>query len=517
MKENQYMVFNTIVMNIKTVLVVIIFFLSSRYLLQALGVDGFGLYNLIIGVTVTLDFIISGLTSTTSRFTLLAIGKNDIEYSRKVFNTINNANGRILIWFLAILEAFGMIMVIFILKIPEGKLVTSVVIFQIMVLDTYYKIKVIPYNALLIAKENFLFINVVAIAVAILRLAFILLLFVLPFDRLIFYALIMFVLSFASREITIRFVSGKYPEAVLGKQKYYDVLLQKEILSFLKFSWIGQMSGIIKKQGANFLLNIFSGGVALNAAYAVAGQVPSISDMAFAPVSQSIMPQAVKSYSAGNISRFKKLTVFNSKLAITLSWIIMIPLLLEPDFILNIWLKDVPQFTSQILMLILVDEMIRQLTNGINVSSIVADKVKKLYLINTIIQSMAFFLLLLFFKIGFQFWIIFYANIVISLLYVFINLYFAHKYLSLNSTRYFTKVILPSTLIGSFTISIMLIIKPYLITPEFVNSLIVIGLSFVFTLVLFFVFLYNQEEKNKIKNMSNDILIKIKTYAKRKK
>lgn len=513
MKANHYVAFNSIIMNVKTFIVIIIFFLSSRFLMQALGIEGFGLYSLIIGITVTLEFIFAGLTSTTSRYTILAIAKNDLEYSREVFNTINVANRTILIWFLVILEIFGMIMIMYVLKMPDGKLITSIVIFQLMVLDNYYRIKVIPHNSLLLAKENFLFINGVAIIVALLRLIFILLLFIVPFDKLIFYAIIMFSLSFASREITIRFVFKRYAEAYLNEKKYYNQSLQKEVLSFLKYSWIGQMSAIIKKQGANFLLNIFSGGVILNAAYATASQVASISDVAISPVTGAILPQALKSYSAGNHTRFQNLTLFNSKLAITISWIFMIPLLLESNFVLNIWLKDVPLYTSEFLILILLDEMIRQLTNGLSISSIIAEKIKRIYMWTTIIQSFAFISIFILLKMGFQFWYIFYINIGISVIFMLINLIFAHNYIGINIYHFFIRIIFPTLIIGGITICLMMLLKHFLLLNSSFNSLVIIALSFLFSLTLFLFLLFNKDEKNKIKNIAIEILLKFKAHV----
>lgn len=511
MNENQYVAFNSIIMNIKTFIIIIISFLSSRYLLQALGVEGFGLYSLIVGVTATLEFIISGITSTTSRYTIMAICKNNLEYSREVFNTIIKANKKILKWFLIVLEVFGMVMILFVLKVPKGFLMTSIIIYQIMVWDTYFKINIIPYNSVLIAKENFLFINAVAILVALIRLGFILLLFYIPSNKVIVYVFLMFILSYFSRFISKKITVNRYNEAYFDRRKYYNHSLEKEILSFLKYSWIGQMASIIKKQGANFLINIFSGGVIYNATYAAANQLASVSDMAFSPLSQTIMPQALKSYSSNNFARFQNLTYFNSKLAIMLSWIFIIPFLLESDFILNIWLKEVPRYTSEILTLVLIDEMIRQLTNGLGISSIIADKIKNIYLLNTILQSVAIFVSIVFLLIGFQFWIIFEINIANTIIFTFINLIFAHKYVKIDFYNYVKNIVVPSLLIGGISIGLLLFFKFQLSTSNAIASLGILTMSFTITFLLFVFFLFNKEERSKILKIKKEILIKIRS------
>lgn len=499
------MLFNSIIMNAKTFIVIIIFFLSSRYLLEALGVDGFGLYSLVLGISITLEFIFSGLTTTTSRYTSMAIGKNDLIESRKVFNTVNVVNRKIMIVFLLVLELFGMVMLFYVLKIPNEQFNTAIIIFQILVADSYFKIKIIPYNALLTAKENFLFINAVAIAVAILRLASILLLLIYPFDRVIAYSIIMFLLSLLSRLVTIKYVTKRYNEAHVEPKKYYDEQLQKDVFSFLKYSWIGQIGNIIKKQGGNFLLNIFSGGVALNAAYAAATQVASTSDMAFSPVNQSFTPQIMKSYSSGNTVRFINLTLFNSKLAIFLSWIIIIPLIFGSDFILNIWLKDVPAFTGEILILILIDEMIRQLSNGLGISGIVLASFKKIYLVNTIFQLISFIVSLILLSFGLDFRVIFYVNIVVSVLLMIINVVYAHLNLGINGINYTFKIILPLILL----IFAVMTVYSGRFNLVILNSLYSIVLSFIIMSAYLVFVMFDKNDKVRMMHIFNEIRSKM--------
>lgn len=512
MKANQYVVFNAITMNLKTILIILISFLSSRFLLQALGVEGFGLYSLIVGISATLEFVCSGISSTTSRYTILALGKHSLEYSREVFNTLSRANNKLIIWFLAILEVFGMIMILYVLDLPRAKIITSIVIFQIMVLDTYYKFKVIPYNSVLLAKENFLFINVLAIIVALLRLGFIGLLFIVPYNRIIIYATIMFFLSYLSRLITKRFTTNRYPEAHLDEMKYFNISLQNEVFSFLRFSWIGQVAPIIKRQGTGFLLNLFSGGVIYNASYSAAVQVASLSDMAFSPIAGTILPQTLKGYSEGNVSRFKNLTFFNAKLSILFSWIFIIPLLLEPDYILNLWLKEVPPHTSEFLSLVLLDELIRQVTNGLSMSSVAHVRVKRVYLLTASIQSVAFIALLVLLKIGFQFWTIFYFNIGVSVILMIINLFFAHKYIDINLSIFVSKVILPSFLIGGITIAVMLYLRTRIFTSNINTPLGIMILSFIISTVLFIIFLLNREEKRKVMILTKELAFNVRLH-----
>ena len=161
-------------MQAKTAITIVVSFLTSRYVLQLLGVDGYGLYYLIAGVTATFEFLCSAMISTTSRYFTLAQAGEDLKHANTVFNTIRANNQKLIYIILLIIEVFGLIMLFFVLSIPEGKMLTSIIIFHIMIIDTYYKLKVIPYNALLTAKENFLFINIVSVSQTLAKLVFVL-------------------------------------------------------------------------------------------------------------------------------------------------------------------------------------------------------------------------------------------------------------------------------------------------------------------------------------------------------
>lgn len=508
MNKNHLIVFNTIVMQAKTVITVVVSFLTSRYVLELLGVEGYGLYYLIAGVTATFEFLCSAMISTTSRYFTMAQAGEDLGHANTVFNTIRANNQRLIYIILLIIEVFGLIMLFWILRIPEGKMLTSIIIFHIMIIDTYYKLKVIPYNALLTAKENFLFINIVSVSQTVAKLAFVLALFIIPFDyRLIPYALAILAISFAARYITQRYVTKKYDEAYIDKNNV-DLELKRDVFSFLKYSWVGQLSSIIRSQGTNFLLNVFTGTVSINAAYGVSKRVTGVTDMAFTPISATIVPQTLKSYSEKNYSRFEKLTLFNSKLGIILSWMVIIPLFIEADFVLDVWLKEVPKHAALITRLVLTAEMIRQLYNGLSMSFLVTDKVKRIYVLQTIIQSIAFLSMIVVWMIDkSNVFVVFAVDIVATAVNLMVFLFYMKDYTGIKALKYITNVIVPSVG-GILLMLLMLYLKGYICTNFITNLAFSIFIAFV-VVIYFYLCLFSKSEKNDAKTIMGSFVKKI--------
>lgn len=500
MNKNHLIVFNSIVMQAKTVITIVVSFLTSRYVLDLLGVESYGLYYLIAGVTATFEFLCSAMVSTTSRYFTLAQAGDDLDRANTVFNTIRINNQKLIYIILLIIEAFGMMMILFVLKIPEGKLWTGIAIFQIMIVDTFFKLKVIPYNALLTAKENFLFINIISVSQTIAKLLFVLALFLIPYDyRLIPYALAILTISFAARLITRRYVSKKYQEARVNKDKI-DLELKSDVFSFLKYSWVGQLSNIIRGQGTNFLLNIFTGTVTINAAYGVSKRITGVTDMAFTPIADTILPQTLKSYSEKNYTRFEKLTFFNSKIGVILSWIIIIPLFIEADFVLDVWLKDVPENSVLITRLILIAELLRQLYNGLSMSFLVSDKIKKIYVLQTVIRAVSFLVLVAVLLVDrSNVFIVFVFDIVVTIIYLVVYLFCMKEYTGIIASKYLARVILPSG--GGAALMFLMLYLKDLFCVSFITNLIYSVFIFVLVTAYFYVCLFTKEEKTDAKNI----------------
>lgn len=509
MNRNHLIVFNSIVMQVKTVLTIVLSFLTSRYVLELLGVESYGLYYLIAGVTATFEFLCSSMVSTTSRYFTLAQSEGNIERANIVFNTIRSNNQRLIVLILSIIEVFGLIMILGVLSIPEGSFWTCIFIFQIMVVDTYFKLKVIPYNSLLTAKENFLFINIVSVSQSIAKLVFVLALFAIPDGyRLISYSITILFISFVARFITQRYVTKKYEEAYIDVDRI-DHELKENAFSFLKFSWVGQLSDIIRVQGTNFLLNIFTGTVTINAAFGVAKRLTAVTDMAFTPISNTILPQTLKSYSEKNYARFEKLTFFNSKLAVFLSWIVIIPLFVEADFVFDIWLKEVPEYAVMIARLVLIAEMIRQLYNGLSMSFLVSDKIKKIYVIQTAIRAIAFIILIMVLVINkSNALIVFGADIVVMVLYLLVYLLFMQELIGISPFKYFRRVLIPA--IGSVILMLVLFYLKSYFCVSFITNLIYSLLIVVVIALYFYLCLLSKTEKQDTKLILRSFIKKVR-------
>lgn len=496
-------------MNVKTILIIVLSFVTSRYVLALLGVDGYGLYYLVAGITATFDFFCSSMTGTTSRYTTLAEGKKDLEHSNMMFNTIRSNNDRLIYIIIGAIELFGVIMFLWVLKIPKDQIMMAVVIFQMMVIDTFFKFKIIPYNALLIAKENFLFPNLILIAQSVLKLALVFLLFLVSDQyRLIGYSLSVLLLSIIARSYTKTYVSKRFKESAICNEKVNNEL-KKEVFSFMKYSWVGQLGSVIKTQGTNFVLNIMTGMTTINAAYGVSRQISSVSDMAFTPISQTILPQTIKSYSSNEISRFRTLTLFNSKLSICLSWVVIIPLFVCVDFVFGLWLKETPDFAVQITKLILLSEMVRQMYNGLSMSCVVSDKIKKIYTLQPIIQSIAFIVAVVIMILDkSKLMTMFYVDIAVNVFYLLIYVIFSEKYIGISKRFYLLRIVLVSTAIG---ISCIVLFRLFYNTINNNSFYIILSIVACVTVVAvcLYLFLFNSEERKRMVSIIHSLVNKV--------
>lgn len=506
---NKLLLFNTVILNIKTIIVLVLSFLTSRYVIASLGVDGYGLFYLIAGVTGTFDFLCSSLLATTSRFTILAEGKHDSSFSNTVFNTLKKSNLRIIIWILVVLETVGVFLLLVVLNIPSGLKLTSFVVYQVMVVDTYFKMIVMPYNSILIAKENYLIINLVIVGQSILKLIFVLLLFLLPINiRLIVYTISIMFVSLMGRSYTIYYVEKHYSEAKNDKTKY-DKTLAVEMFSYLKFSWIGSVASIVKSQGSNLLFNIFTGLTTFNAAYGVSKQITGISDMVFGTTAQAFMPQTIKSYSENNIDRFKKMSLFNGKLAIMLSYIVLIPLFIEIDFVFGIWLVETPKYAVTMTRIIIISEMFRQSYNGITMSTVVNDKVKKLFLYQTVIQVIifAFTILFLLFNQN-DIFLVLYSDLIVSALFLVLNLLYNQVVLNIKIADYLMKTILPTaTIVILYFYTCLKFIS--ISQTNVIENIILIFCIVITLIILFYYVLFNSDERRVFKQIFHSVVAKL--------
>ena len=314
---------------------------TSRVVLQELGVVDFGIYGVVGGIVTMLMFLNGSLSTATSRFLAFELGKGDEKSVKETFKSAFMAHLFIAAFVFLVAETFGLWFLENKLVIPSERMSAARVVYQCSVLTCLLSITQAPYNASIIAHERMETYTYITVIDVLLKLGVVFLLRLFCVDKLILYAVLLFVVWVIVCLIYRIYCVYKFPECHVSWD--YDRGRCKSILFFSGWNLIGSLGASFRGQGVNMLQNVFFGAV-VNAATSIANQffaaLMTFSDSFLA----AIRPQIVKNYAINNYVRVESLVINASKFAFLLLALFAIPLFLECEIVLKIWLKEVPPY-----------------------------------------------------------------------------------------------------------------------------------------------------------------------------
>lgn len=323
---------------------------TSRIILSNLGIRDYGIYNVVGGVVIMFTTITSSLSGATSRFITFELGKKNFERLHQIFNTAFIAHCVIAILVVLLSETLGLWLFNTKLTIPTERMNAAFWVYQISVLTTVFSITQVPYNACIIAHEDMKIYAYVGIIEVILKLLIVYVLKFLLFDKLILYAILLFIVQVGIMML-YRYYCRNYKETKLKFHK--ETKLFKEIFIYAGSDLIGNISVLAQGQGLNVLLNIFFGPT-VNAARAIAYQVQGAVTQFSNNFFTAARPQIIKLYAENNIEEMMKLVYNSSWISFYMLIMITLPLCLEREYILSLWLGEYPEHTSSFLILIII-------------------------------------------------------------------------------------------------------------------------------------------------------------------
>lgn len=339
---------------------------TSRVVLQALGVDDFGIFNIVGGIVVLFTFINNAMVASTQRFLNFELGRNNIEEAQKTFAASLNIYFLIVIIFIILSETIGLWFLNRYINIPEGRTYAANWVYQATIVTTIFNFIRTPYNAAIIAYERMSFYAYISIIEGILKLSIVFLLIFFT-DKLISYAWLYAFVAFMIMFMYIAFCYHKFPicrnhSFEFNKKRYVS------IASFSGWSLFGSVANMCGQQGVNILLNIFFG-VVVNAAMGVASQVIGAVSLFVSNFQTAFNPQIIKSYAAGEKKRFIDLILNTSKYSYYLLFILVLPCFICCNQILHIWLGTVPPHAVSFCRLLLIFSLIDALQGPLWVSA----------------------------------------------------------------------------------------------------------------------------------------------------
>lgn len=325
-----------------------------------------------------LGFLTSSLGGASSRYITYNLGKGDMAVMKKTFGNILSIHFILAAIVLVIGETVGLWFMSTQLQIPPERETAALWVYQFSIFSSVLAVISVPYNATIIAHEKMSAFAYISIADAILKLLIVYPLVILPYDKLIIYAILYFCIQAFDRIVYGIYCSRHFEET--HTRLRYDGNLFREIFAFAGWTMNGDLAVIGYTQGLNILLNIFFG-PAVNAARGIAVQVQGVCQQFCSNFQMALNPQLTKSYAQGNLDYMHSLLVKSSKFSFYILFFIVLPLVFKTEFVLKLWLGIVPEHTATFLRLILIVGLLYTLSNPIIVSVHATGKLKKFQLI----------------------------------------------------------------------------------------------------------------------------------------
>jgi O-antigen/teichoic acid export membrane protein len=364
MQPAKRVVINTGFLYGKMLITMFISLYSTRLILSALGVEDFGIFNLVGGIIAMLSFMNGAMSVSTQRFLSYYLGAGEVSKLKSVFSSSVLLHLLIAIIIILLLELGGIFLFNGVLNIPADRIGTAKVVFHFMVVSTFFTINAVPFDATINAHEIFLFDALTGIFESIVKLGIAIILIYTGVDKLILYGLLIAALTIFIRIIKSIYCYRKYDECRISVKSHINIGLFKEMLTFAGWNLFGSLCSVVRNQGLAIVLNFFFG-VIVNAAYGIANQVNGQLSSFSQNMLKALNPQIVKSEGSGDRNRMLRLSMLACKLSFLLLAFFSVPLIIEMPFILKVWLKTVPENTVVFCQLILILTLIQQLTVGL--------------------------------------------------------------------------------------------------------------------------------------------------------
>lgn len=456
MNGNKKIAVNTVILTIKLIISIVVSFVVSRLLLEALGVDNYGLYNVIGGIVAMLNLVGTSMVATSYRYLSIEIGRGDDGNPQKVYSTLSVIHISLAILLLVFGELIGYYYVEHYLNVTNASIADAQFLLVFSLIGAAASVVAVPSNGLLIAKENFLTISLVEIGKTLFNLVIAILLLKYGGNRLRLYAVLMAVCSFILPVGYYLYCRRHYAQIL--KFKLNRVIQDyKEIAGFAVWTLLGATALVGKRQGAAMIINLFFAN-AFNAAYGVAGQVSHAASLFTSTIRQSAVPQIMKNQES-NEGRSLSLVYTISRYTYLIMLVVSVPLLFSIDMLLHLWLGDViPPFTRHFIIFLLISGMISNLSSGFDASIQATGKIKAYQIGYSVIYLSLLPIIYVAYKLGAPV----YANVIVNVVLTFVVLLF-QIYMMMRLTKFSLKEYWKDTLWPSLLTTFVAIIPLLLV------------------------------------------------------
>lgn len=491
-ENNKRIAKNTLFLYIRMLLIMGVSLYTVRIVLNTLGVVDFGIYNVVGGIVTMFAFLSNTMSGASQRFFAFEIGQKNFVKLKQTFSLTISIYAIIAVAVLILAETIGLWFLNTQMTIPADRMEAANWVYQFSIASFLVTIMAIPYNAAMIAHENMKAYAYISIIEVVLKLVIVYLLVLFSMDKLKLYAVLTLATTLIVRMIYTNICKRKYEECRFSF--YWERELFRTLIGYSGWNIIGSFSAILKDQGINLLLNVFFN-PAINAARGIAFQLNYALLQFTNSFYTAVKPQITKTYAANDILGMQKLVFRSAKFGFFLLLLLTTPLLIETEFILKIWLNEIPPYVIIFTRLIIINLLIDALNIPI-VSAIQATgNIKKYQLSVSIILLLNLPISYLLLKLGFSPTSTFISSILISIACYVPRLIIFQKTTSVQYRSFIKKV-----LIVCFFVTVISYITPFIIysnmnTGIFRFSTIIASEIILFLPIVYFIGLSKDERE----------------------
>lgn len=496
---------NTLVLYFRMLFSMIVGFYTSRVILNTLGMDDFGIYNVVGGVVAMFSFLTGSIQASTSRNLTFELGAGNEQRLKDVFGMSITVHLVIAIIVVILSETVGLWWLYNKLVIPAGRLDAAVWVFHLSIVSAFLSIMQIPYGATIIAHEKMSAFAWMTILDVVLKLLICYALLVISFDKLKVYALLFFGVSLLDVLINVVYSRIHFIEARF--HIFWEKDLFKSMISFAGWSLFGQLAFLLFTQGLNILLNMFFG-PAVNASRAIAVHVNGLCTRFIGGFQTALNPQITKSYASGDYSYMHRLITLSSKFSFYLLFFLSLPVIVEADYLIRLWLKIVPDNTVSFFRVIILISLLDTLVNPIAVSSNATGNIRKFQIEVSFILLMILPVSYVALKLGMPAIAVFVVHFLCAVAAQVARLLLIRPMINLSLRHYFTSVIMPVSSVLVISTFIGFFIYNFFSSETWTNLIIVCSLCCVVNAVVIYVIGMNSYERNLMVSKLKNIILR---------
>ena len=442
---------NTLVLYVRMLFTMGISLFTSRVILQTLGVEDYGISSVVGGVISMFTFINAAMVSSTQRYLNFELVRGDANQLRSVFSTSLQIHALIALAIIVLSETVGLWFLNEKLVIPEARMHAAMWVYQCSILSCAVSIMSTPYNAVIVAHEKMSAFAYISILDVSLKLLVVYLLVVLPFDKLIILSILNLLVQLFIRYIYTLYCHRHFPESYF--QFRFNKTLFKEMFGFAGWSFWGNLAAILYTQGLNMMLNIFFGPI-VNAARGIAVQVQSAVQQFVGGFQTALNPQITKNYASNNLPQMHSLMFRSARFSFLLLFFLSLPVLMETNFILTLWLKTVPDDAVIFTQIMICISLIYTTANPCIIANQATGKVKIYQMVVGGILLLILPISYVVLKLGAPAYSVFIVHFCIESLAQFSRMYMLRKLIHLPLWQYMKNIYIP--IVSTVVIAIIL-------------------------------------------------------------